>query len=222
MIQDSLSDILQSLNFISSSSSSLSELEDSNLIERIKSVIWASNRVDIPEMIDIKKMLIDKFSKSNLDKSITIDQVDPRLVFKLTSGGTSGSLELCNKYMQVIAENFGVEWNPISISMQSSSMSMMQSAQTLPLPTSLSSSPSSMPIIATEDGGMVAPPAYNIVSNPQSFYPTFPNYNASNNTGNVNANVNANSNSNSSNNANVNIGAFDDITKRFEKLRQKK
>lgn len=222
---------MQSLPLISSASSNLSELEDSSMIERIKSVIWVTNRVDLPEMIEIKKMLIDKFSKSHLEKSITIDQVDPRIVFKLTNGMTSGgSVDLCHKYMQVIAENFGVEWSlPISTStfpINSNLASNSLSFQPL-LP--MSPTPSSLIAVSEGESGMIAPPAYNSVSIQSSISdgsnssnlsslsfesPTLGTFSR-----NESANKNGNGNGNSNNNNNE---TFDDITKRFEKLRQKK
>ena len=76
-------------------------------MEQTKSVIYASNRMDVPELLKVRDLLVAKYTKTILpDREIG---VYPRLVLKLSM--SYPERELCEKYLEAIADNFGVEWS---------------------------------------------------------------------------------------------------------------
>lgn len=80
---------------------------DEFITEQAKSVIYASNRMDVPELLKVRDLLVAKYSKTILpDREIG---VYPRLVLKLSM--SYPERELCEKYLEAIADNFGVDWS---------------------------------------------------------------------------------------------------------------
>lgn len=62
--------------------------------------------MDIPELLKVRDLLVSKYTKSILpDREIG---VYPRLVLKLSM--SYPEKELCEKYLEAIADNFGVDW----------------------------------------------------------------------------------------------------------------
>lgn len=63
--------------------------------------------MDIPELLKVRDLLVSKYTKSILpDREIG---VYPRLVLKLSM--SYPEKELCEKYLEAIADNFGVDWH---------------------------------------------------------------------------------------------------------------
>ncbi len=79
---------------------------DEFILEQARSVIYASTRMDVPELQKVRDLLIAKYTKSiHPDREIG---VYPRLVLKLSMSCPERGL--CEKYLEAIADNFGVEW----------------------------------------------------------------------------------------------------------------
>lgn len=80
---------------------------DEFIAEQAKSVIYASNRMNVPELLKVRDLLVAKYSKSILpDREIG---VYPRLVLKLSMSYPEKGL--CERYLEAIADNFGVDWS---------------------------------------------------------------------------------------------------------------
>ena len=63
--------------------------------------------MDVPELLKVRDLLLAKYSKTILpDREIG---VYPRLVLKLSM--SYPERELCEKYLEAIADNFGVDWS---------------------------------------------------------------------------------------------------------------
>lgn len=79
---------------------------DEFIMEQAKSVIYASTRMDVPELAKVRELLVDKYTSSILpDREIG---VYPRLVLKLAMSNPERGL--CEKYLEAIADNFGIDW----------------------------------------------------------------------------------------------------------------
>lgn len=75
-------------------------------MEQAKSVIYASTRMDVPELAKVRELLVEKFTTSILpDREIG---VYPRLVLKLAMSCPERGL--CEKYLEAIADSFGIDW----------------------------------------------------------------------------------------------------------------
>ena len=75
-------------------------------MEQAKSVIYASTRMDVPELAKVRELLVEKYTNSILpDREIG---VYPRLVLKLAMSNPERGL--CEKYLEAIADNFGIDW----------------------------------------------------------------------------------------------------------------
>jgi hypothetical protein len=63
--------------------------------------------LDVPELLKVRDLLVAKYTKTILpDREIG---VYPRLVLKLSM--SYPERKLCEKYLEAIADNFGVEWS---------------------------------------------------------------------------------------------------------------
>lgn len=79
---------------------------DEFIMEQAKSVIYASTRMDVPELAKVRELLVEKYTNSILpDREIG---VYPRLVLKLAMSNPERGL--CEKYLEAIADNFGIDW----------------------------------------------------------------------------------------------------------------
>lgn len=75
-------------------------------MEQAKSVIYASSRMDVPELVKVRDLLVEKYTKSIVpDREIG---VYPGLVLKLAMSNPERGL--CQKYLEAIADNFGIDW----------------------------------------------------------------------------------------------------------------
>ena len=80
---------------------------DEFITEQAKSVVYASNRMDVPELVKVRDLLVAKYTKTILpDREVG---VYPRLVLKLSMSYPERGL--CEKYLEAIADNFGVDWS---------------------------------------------------------------------------------------------------------------
>jgi len=76
-------------------------------MEQAKSVIYASSRMDVPELAKVRDQLVAKYTKSILpDREIGVYS---RLVLKLSMSYPERGL--CERYLEAIAENFDIEWS---------------------------------------------------------------------------------------------------------------
>lgn len=101
IVQSFCDDLLKSASLIASTSTC-----DEFILEQAKSIIYASTRMDVPELQKVRDLLIAKYTKSILpDREVG---VYPRLVLKLSMSNPERGL--CEKYLEAIADNFGVEW----------------------------------------------------------------------------------------------------------------
>lgn len=79
---------------------------DEFVLEQAKSVIYASARMDVPELSKVRELLVEKYTASILpDREIG---VYPRLVLKLAMSYPERGL--CEKYLEAIADSFGIDW----------------------------------------------------------------------------------------------------------------
>lgn len=85
---------------------------DEFIMEQAKSVIYASDRLDVPELASIRDLLESKFGKEIIpEKEVG---VYPRLVVKLSMSNPDPTI--CEQYLEAIAANFGIELHPSSAS----------------------------------------------------------------------------------------------------------
>lgn len=69
-------------------------------------MIYASARMDVPELSKVRELLVEKYTASILpDREIG---VYPRLVLKLAMSYPERGL--CEKYLEAIADSFGIDW----------------------------------------------------------------------------------------------------------------
>lgn len=171
--------------------------------------------MDVPELQKVRELLVSKYTKSILpDREIG---VYPRLVLKLSM--SCPERKLCEKYLEAIADNFGVEWKcaedeeevegevqneefeklKLEKSSQvnaSSSISSISTASPISSVSSLSSS-ESLPL--------PLPPSYSETIKPSAPLPM--DY--------------SKQSSSSQQQSNTNLPDFDEFTRRFEALRKK-
>lgn len=92
---------------------------DEFITEQAKSIIYASYRIDVPELAKVRDQLIFKFGQQ-----IVPDQevgVYPRLVLKLSM--SNPDRYFCEQYIEAIAASFGIDWEGnSSIGSESSSL----------------------------------------------------------------------------------------------------
>jgi len=110
-ILELLSELLhERIRFISNSPSCPPDLE-----EAINSVIWASYRVDIAELGEVRRQFAKKFgSKFAKNAETNVEAlINPRLSKKLSIEPPSASLVF--KYLEEIAKEYNINWEPTEI-----------------------------------------------------------------------------------------------------------
>jgi vacuolar protein sorting-associated protein IST1 len=83
--------------------------------EAICSIIWATNRVEISELSEVKKQLTKKFGTKFAEQAEDNNNncVNERLVAKLSV--QPPSQYLVNRYLEELAKEFGVEWTALDM-----------------------------------------------------------------------------------------------------------
>ena len=85
-----------------------------DLKSTISTLIWASTRVDIKELNDVRKQFRSKFGKQFEKEALddTEGVLNDRIVAKLSVQPPSAYL--VQRYLENIAEQFGVDWTPVN------------------------------------------------------------------------------------------------------------
>lgn len=184
-------------------------------MEQAKSIIYASNRMDVPELLKVRDLLVAKYTKTILpDREVG---VYPRLVLKLSMSYPERGL--CEKYLEAIADNFGVDWladgedekEEIETSdpNEESKLEMLKtlSSPSVSLKTSSASLGSTSPASSSRES--FAPPPYSDVKNSSAPLPM--DY----------SKQSQNSTISQQQQTKQNLPDFDEFTRRFEALRKK-
>eukprot|EP00595_Chromulina_sp_UTEXLB2642_P002835 CAMPEP_0196761934 /NCGR_PEP_ID=MMETSP1095-20130614/1249_1 /TAXON_ID=96789 ORGANISM="Chromulina nebulosa, Strain UTEXLB2642" /NCGR_SAMPLE_ID=MMETSP1095 /ASSEMBLY_ACC=CAM_ASM_000446 /LENGTH=231 /DNA_ID=CAMNT_0042112049 /DNA_START=270 /DNA_END=968 /DNA_ORIENTATION=+ len=81
----------------------------------IASLSWASDRLNIPELLEVKNQLTKKFGKKYMDKisNLQFEKVNERLLKKLSIDAPSASLVM--NYLVEIAKEFNIDWSPSDV-----------------------------------------------------------------------------------------------------------
>ena len=91
----------------------LGDLED--LMEVVRSLIWAGKRCDIKELEEVQRLLTAKYGKPFAQQALrarpgTAHRVNERIMIKLSEQPPNRGL--CHTYMKQIAGDNGVSWDP--------------------------------------------------------------------------------------------------------------
>eukprot|EP00593_Proboscia_inermis_P007441 CAMPEP_0171321802 /NCGR_PEP_ID=MMETSP0816-20121228/114560_1 /TAXON_ID=420281 /ORGANISM="Proboscia inermis, Strain CCAP1064/1" /LENGTH=318 /DNA_ID=CAMNT_0011820133 /DNA_START=413 /DNA_END=1369 /DNA_ORIENTATION=- len=83
-----------------------------DLVSTISTLIWASNRVDIPELMEIRKQFASKYGKKFEKEAMSNEGgvINERVFAKLSVQPPTAYL--VQTYLERIAEEFEVEWEP--------------------------------------------------------------------------------------------------------------
>lgn len=94
-----------------------------DLKEAVSSLIWASKRVDIDELGEVRKQLIKKYGKKFAEEADSNEGgvVNERLFNKLSV--TPPSALLVMRYLEEIAKEGNVDWTPTDIGLPTSLLS---------------------------------------------------------------------------------------------------
>jgi len=84
-----------------------------DLVSSVSTLIWAASRVDIPELLEIKKQFGKKYGSSFVEAAMnnTDGVLNERIVAKLSVQPPTAFL--VQTYLEKIADQFDVDWKPI-------------------------------------------------------------------------------------------------------------
>lgn len=156
--------------------------------------------MDVPELLKVRDLLTAKYTKAiHPDREIG---VYPRLVLKLSMSCPERGL--CEKYLEAIAENFGIEWKSTEHESENELFIEEINEENLFIPTVNSSSHSSISSASSIESLTVAsslpPPPYAETMKPSPSAPLPMDY---------------------SKQQQQTLPDFDEFTRRFEALRKK-
>jgi vacuolar protein sorting-associated protein IST1 len=89
-----------------------------DLVEAVSSLIWATDRVEIPELKEVQKQLIKKYGSEFGKEAKEGQHVNERLLAKLSVANPTALL--VTRYLEEIAKEYKVQWTPTDRGMPNS------------------------------------------------------------------------------------------------------
>ena len=114
-----------------------------DLISCVQTLMWSSIRVDVPELMEVKKQLTLKYKTPFAEQAMSNGggHVNDRVLHKLSVQPPSAFLVL--SYLREIATQYGVDYNPTQLEIDATNESNMQVAMAAPTGFSIPNAPGS-------------------------------------------------------------------------------